>query len=394
VQPKTYCRSILLLVLVALAFIATFNMAIDPLGAYPSVHAKAFEPQRATHFSRTARGELARRGVWQIAVFGTSRPKAGMPLHHPAFATNRVCNLAVDATRMSETTAMLEYTARRNPLRHVLLCLDLAMFRASTFFTEDFAESRFNTNTSLFEYHCRGLIGANTIDQSCSAVLDVLRGQVPPEGERNGFHVRALKSGASHRALFEKTLRSLAYGYAAQTAASGEMQALRRAVEMCRERQIDLALAINPVHALDLELLAAGNKWKHFEQWKRDVTRIVAESGSSHVALWDFTGYWPPTTEEVPPAGDTATRMKFYFENSHYTPAMGALMLDRIFLGNTNQFGAKISAETIDDHLRLIRAQREAYVRTHTAEVQWVQRISKQAVSARQGNTGPEEEME
>jgi hypothetical protein len=393
-DAKRYCKLVLGIVLPALALVAAFNLLVDPLGAYPKVGLKKFERARDTRFTRVGRAELARRGHWQMAIFGTSRPKAGMPAEHLAFGTNRTCNLAVNAARMSETAAMFEYTRAHNPLRRALLCLDLAMFRDSAFEVFDFADSRFSTNLSLFNYHCKNLIGANITDQSLEAVTEMLQGHTPPAGERDGFHVRALKPGMSHRALFDKTLRSLAYGHAVQQTSTNQMRALRDVLVSSRDHEIDLTLAINPVHALDLELLVAGHAWPRFEQWKRDVVTMVAEVGATNVVVWDLGGYWEPATESVPPPGDSTTRMKFYFENSHYTPAMGALMLDRIFLGSTHDFGAKISSANIEAHLRRLQDQREAYARTHGADVEWVQRISMQALASRKKSVVPAEDTE
>jgi len=392
-QPKRYCKIILLLTLGAVSVVALFNLLVDPLNAYPSVHLKTFDGLRGRQSGRVARAELARRGDWGVAVFGTSRPKAGMPADHLIFSTNRTCNLAVDAARMSEAAAMFDYTRRHNPLRRVLLFLDFAMFRGSTFYRFDFDDSRFNPQLSLFEYHCKNLLGADATSHSYELSLDLVQKNLPPEGSRNGFHVRSLRPGTSQRVLFDKSLRALAFGYASQRVATNEMQGLRDVLAAAHEHHIELVLAINPVHALDLELLVAGDNWSRFEQWKRDTVAMIARA-APETLLWDFTGYWEPTTEAVPAPGDTTTRMKFYFENSHYTPTMGALILDRMFLRATNNFGALITVTNIEEHLQLIREQREAYARDHAADVQWVQRISKQALTARKKNADTGDEIE
>jgi hypothetical protein len=391
-EPKQYCRLSFVIAVVALGIVAIFNLLVDPLGAYRPVSAQAFEPLRATLFTRTARGELARRGPWDAIVLGTSRPKAGLPARHPVFATNRVCNLAVDAARMSEAAAIVDYTRARQPLRRVVLFLDFAMFRASTFYKYDFADSRFNPELSLFEYHCKNLIGADATERSWKFTSKLLRGFTPPEGETNGFYVHSLRAKTAQRELFERVLRTHAYAYSAMRSAHEQMEELRRVLRSCRDHNIELTLALNPVHALDLELWRAGENWERFEQWKRDLMAVVAEEGvAQRFAVWDFSGYSEFTTEEVPPPGDATARMKFYFENSHYTPALGALMLDRMLATATNDFGVKISPANIEDHLQLIRNQRENYASTHADEVQWVQRISKQALAARKKSTDAEE---
>jgi hypothetical protein len=392
-QPRRYCKAILLLTLCGAVLVALFNLLVDPLNSYPKFHLKAFDGLRGRQTGRIARAELARRGEWEMAIFGTSRPKAGMPADHPAFATNRVCNIAVDAARMSEVAKMFDYTRRHNALRRVLLCLDFAMFRASTFYRFDFDDSRFNPNLSLFEFHCKNLLGADAFSRSFGLTTDLIQKDFPPEGSRDGFHVRSLRPGTSQRVLFDKSLRALAYGYASQKIATNEMQGLHDVLAACHEHHIRLTLAINPVHGLDLELLVAGDNWSRFEQWKRDVVAMVAREDPEAV-LWDFTGYWKPTAEEVPAPGDTTTRMKFYFENSHYTPAMGAFILDRMFLGATNDFGVILTTTNLEAHLGKIRSQREQWANSHGIDVQWVQRISTQALTTRKKNSAADEEIE
>ncbi|HWN97513.1 MAG TPA: hypothetical protein VNT99_20960 [Methylomirabilota bacterium] len=394
-NAKRYCTLTILIAGVALGVVAGFNLLLDPFGVYPRVHLKAFDHFRESIFNRTARAELTHRGDWNMMILGTSRPKAGMPAQHPTFGTNRVCNLSVDAARMSEAAAIFDYARVRNPVRRVLLCLDFALSRYSLIDKSDFAESRFNPKLSLFDYHCKNMLGGNASDRSWEFLMDYVRKQFPPAGQRNGFFVHGVKPGARQRALFEKVFRSLSYGYAVQRASDEEMAAFRHMLAVCRENNIEITLAINPVHALDLELLRAGDNWERFEQWKRDVVRIVAEeSMEGRVAFWDFTGYWPPTTEEVPPASDGQTRMKYYFENSHFTPAMGALILDCMYGNATNEFGAKISTSNIEAHLARIREQREAYVLTHATDVQWVQRVAKQVLATRKRTAATAEEIE
>ena len=170
------------------------------------------------------------------------------------------------------------------------------------------------------------------------------------------------------------------------------MASFRRMIRTARAQGIELTLAINPVHALDLELVRFGGNWERFEDWRRDVVKIVAEeSPDGRVVLWDFSGYWAETTEEVPLDGDRTTRMKYYFENSHFTPAMGALMMNRMLLGATNGFGDRITPANIEAHTKRIREQREIYARTHASEIQWVEGIVQQVLAARRQSPESEE---
>lgn len=381
---RRYCCITASAIAGALALLAAINLLVDPSRAFPIIHLQSFDRFRDTLFSRVSRAELARIGRWNMVILGTSRPKAGMPAEHAAFQSNQVCNLAVDAAHMSEVEMMFAYARRHNRLKRVLICLDLALMRQPAAIQTDFEDSRFSTNFSIVPYACDNLIGAGVTDLSIKFLARRAAGNFPPAGQRDGFHVRSLPPEMRQRALFERTLRSLAGPYAVMQPTAREMQSLREVLAACRNERIDLILAINPVHALDLELLRAAGGWERFESWKRDVAQMIHdEKMEQRAALWDFSGYWPPTCEEVPPSGDSHTRMRFYFENSHYTPAMGALMLDRIYCGATNNFGRILTLDTIEQHLALLRTQRDQYAASHSSDVAWVQRLTKQVLAAR-----------
>ena len=390
-NAKRYTRLVLLLTGSAVLAVAVLNLLVDPLGAYPQWDLRTFAPERDGLFHRTARAEQARRGTWDMAILGTSRPKIGLPSVHPAYGTNEVCNLSVNAALMSETAVMFDYTLQHNPLRRVLLGLDFAMFRKTRPGQLGFEESRFNANLPLFDYHAKNLLGASAINSSTEFIINRLTHTPLPEGQRRGFYIHPLKPGAIQRAVVDKQFRNLALGEANTRSQTNELQSLRHFLAVAREHHVEVSLAINPIHALQLELMQAGQNWDRFEQWKRDVVQIVAEETEGHATLWDFTGYTGVTAEEVPPAGST-NRMKYYFETSHYTPATGTLMLDRIYGISTNSFGNRLTPANLESHLAALRADRETYVALHAADVEWAHRISRQMQAGRRLSDGTADE--
>ena len=78
------------------------------------------------------------------------------------------------------------------------------------------------------------------------------------------------------------------------------------------------------------------------------------------------TGYTGYVGETVPPAGDTTTRMKWYLEASHFTPALGEEVLNRLLASGAEQygpsdFGVRLTTNNLAAHLSRIRADRETY---------------------------------
>jgi hypothetical protein len=363
--------------LATIAALAAINVLVDPAGAYPALHLRCFEPLRYVGLDRVTKAEMAGRGDWQVIILGSSRAETGLPAAHPFLATNRTCNLSFAASRFPELVSAFDFAASHNQLQHVILCVDLYMFSPGTPWVENFAESRFNPSLNLSAYYSKQLLGRSCTDRTWETIRRRLQGYQPAPQETRGFHSHGLDPATSQRELFGRVLRILGAGYRKQAVDPEHLALFRHIVTVCRNQKIDLQVAVMPVHALDLELLYASGRWSEFEKWKTDLVKVLAEEGvEGQFNLWDFTGYAGPVAETVPPEGDTKTRMKYYFENSHCTPVLGGMMLDVMFGGGgTNAFGARLERANLQPHLARILADRTAYARTNAAEIQWVGRI-------------------
>jgi hypothetical protein len=372
---KRFAMVWLLTSLGAVAAIAALNMLVDPAGAYRGLHSRAFEPLRYLDLNCVTKAEMVRRGDWQVIILGSSRAETGLPATHPFLATNRTCNLSFAGTRFPELMAAFDYACQHNPLKHVILCVDSYMFSPGTRWIEDFPESRFNPEFRAFDYYCKQLLGRSSTDRTWDAIRRRFQGYKPIPQDRHGFHKHGLEAKTSQRELFSRVLRILGGGYRHQSLDPADLEMFRHMVRVCRDRRIDLQVAIMPVHALDLELLYAGGRWSQFERWEADLVEILAQEGvDGKFGVWDFTGYAGPPAEAVPPEGDHTTRMKYYFENSHCTPVLGGLMLDAMFEGATT-FGIKLDQANIKAHLARVLEDRAAYARTNAADIAWVSRI-------------------
>ena len=367
----------LLLTALGLAGLAGFNVLVDPAGAFPACHLKMFEPLRYLDSDRTAKAEMARRGDWQTIILGSSRAQIGFPATHQVLVTNHSCNLGLAGVRFPEMVAAFDFTHRLNPLRRVILCLDLYMFCEGSQWKEDFQESRFNPGFGRFQYYCKHLFGRVSTDRAWEALCRKLRHYQPEAGSTCGFFHPELGARVSQRKLFDGGLHVHGLDYPGLKLAPSSMAMLRHVVRVCRDEHTDLRLVIMPPHALDVELLHASGRWPQFEQWKTDLVALLAEEGvEGKIGLWDFTGYAGPPSEAVPAANDMTNRMSFYLENSHFTPRVGGLILDTLFgSGGTNAFGARLDRASLKPHLARILEDRAAYVRTNATEIAWVRQI-------------------
>ena len=382
---RTYLWIFCGMVLAGLSGVLLLNVLVDPNGAYPGFSLRQIEPYRTEFASRPAKAELAARGDFDLLLVGSSRLRVGMPVRHPAYGPARVCNLGLGATTLSETAAVLDFALRHNKVRTVLLGADFHLFSDSREIDPTFATSRFNPELEVFEYHCRNLLGAEATANAWSLLRLRLTGKPPPEGE-NGFVPKHVPPKASQRDLFAKRIRSSLTDPGAEGSfrrSEQRLEAFRQMIRSCRTNGIQLIVFIPPVHALQLETIRVAGHALAFEEWKRDLVRILAEENASgSVPLWDFTGYSGFVAEQIPAEGNRSARMKWYLEVSHFTPALGDLVLRRMLGGDESAtdlqtaFGVRLLPDNIDHHLVKQRAARDAYAKANPEEIAWLEKLA------------------
>lgn len=123
----------------------------------------------------------------------------------------------------------------------------------------------------------------------------------------------------------------------------------------------DLRLFITPLNISVRFLIDAVGLGPRYQYWLKELVRInedeARRAGRKPFPIWDFGDANTITREPIPPRGDM-TPMKWFWETSHYRRATGDLILDRIFnyrdpgRALPNDFGVRLTAETIDAHLK------------------------------------------
>ena len=371
------------------------NLLVDPLGAYRAVSLAAFAPYRAPQANRQAKAELIARGGCETLLLGSSRVLVGLPVDLPSYHSSNVYNLALSGTTLTETTGVLDFSLRHNPLRRVVIGLDFHMFSEAREAKSAFATSRFNPHLDLVEYHGRNLFGSQALGDSWGMLWQKLRRRPPALGER-GWVPKSIPRNTSQRELFIQRIQDALVNPGSDTGyrpSPERLEIFREMVRRCRRDQVELILFIPPVHALEMEALHAVGLWPEFERWKTDLLRIVAEEGGADsVPLWDFTGFTGPVAEPLPSPEDRVTRMKYYLEVSHFTPALGRAVVARM-LGDPASlpadmagFGVRLTSATLPAHLAGLRTNREAFAAANPEEVALVARLAAAAKGRKSAN--------
>ena len=381
---RLYSRVFAACTLTGLAMVAALNLLVDPLGAYPGVSLKAMEPYRRQLMSRPAKAEMLLRNRCELLLLGTSRVQAGMPVDHPAYGTTNVLNLGLAGTTLPEIAAVLEFALRHQRPKRVLLGADFFLFSDVRGAGGDFDNSRFNPNLQSLDYHFKNILGSHMVADSWMLLRQWSRGEPPPKTEK-GFLSKSLRPGASQRESFVRSVRRFLTEpevYGAYHYSPGRLDIFQQMLHRCRDEQVELIVFIPPVHALELETVRAAGLWPTFERWKADLARILAEEGvADTIPFWDFTGFAGVLGESVPAAGDTTTRMRWYFEQSHFTRALGELVLNRLLPPKSSRadlpdFGERLTTNNVAAHQDRLRRERDAYVASHSGEVEWINRLA------------------
>lgn len=139
-----------------------------------------------------------------------------------------------------------------------------------------------------------------------------------------------------------------------------------------RTRGIEVHLFTYPYHADLLETLMDLELWPLMEEWKRRVRALAMAPATRAASLWDFTTYNSYTTERIPPPGDTASDMAWYWEPGHFKASFGDRMIAAICAAWSEPGkpgavpGSNLMMANIDAALADIRA-REAQYRAERA---------------------------
>jgi hypothetical protein len=171
----------------------------------------------------------------------------------------------------------------------------------------------------------------------------------------------------------------LAYASTPAAAESGSLNYVGRIVRFCREHGIELRIFTTPTHARNLEISVLAGSWPRLEAGKRRLAEILARDAAEHpgqppVPFLDFADYSSITTEPLPPP-EGREELRNYWDSSHFKERVGDLVLDRLFGLSVPgrelppDFGVRVTASNLEQHLAGIRARQAAYRASRAGDV-------------------------
>ena len=391
-MARAYCIKFLIAASLVFFGTALFNYIADPYSIWGSPSIKGVNTSKYSVFHERIQSYVS----WShwpkppsTILLGTSRTADGLRENHPTFQNDTTYNMALGGQPIDETLLLFKHALKSGKLKKVVIGLDFFAFNA--YWAADSADQEKRLTPGL---NLDLLFNSSTLSDS----FTTLRQSFPALGivrSAQGAEAESLNNAPASpgilpmRVLFKEVEKIYVdyhrpypyriYSYSNAKKGNNTINDFRELLKIAYANNIELHLLISPSHAWHWEGLANVELWQDWEQWKRTLTRINAEEANKSAKpiypIWDFSGYNSITTETVP-ATNSADRMKWYSDSSHYNRACGDLILDRVFslsdasMPIPDDFGILIDEHNITTHLKDIRRARAHYAETHPSDVQ------------------------
>jgi hypothetical protein len=352
--------------------VAAINALVDASGTYRLDLLPLGEFTEAQG-SRVTKVERLTWQRWDGVLFGSSRVAQGVSADDPLWNGQRVYNAGLPGLKYRQLSRLLNYSLDRQPPRRIWLFIDFFGFARLQREDPEFAHSRCSRQWNVVDFHVRELLGYAASRDSARSIANALR-NAPADWSLRGDWIRDSLHQWARPEAFAFMLRMFSCSddwFAGFEYDSGWVRQLGRDVTRARGLGIETFVVISPVHALQLELVARAGLWERFERWKADLlTELPGEQ-----VIWDFTGCGAACEEAVTDdAGPDA--MRWFYDNSHFTPALGRQVVRAVLQRGSSEggeaLGRMLSRDGLAEQLRGIREGRERYAHGHAREVGWV----------------------
>lgn len=395
---QSYINNYMMIFFGGLLLVASLNFVVDPQKIFAVVDIKSFNHEKpfiTDGGMRKLKSLEIERGNYDTILLGTSRTLNALYPLHSAFNSSLVYNAGFPGTNMFEIYKVFQFTKNNTEISTVMLGLDFLTFSNKRTVSGDFNDSRF-ANKNIFSIYIDAIL---SMENTRKSLITLTKQYSTDISIINGFRNKR-KTDINHRKLFRDILTKNflvnQQTYAGFSYSRDRLDLFRQLVEDCRQKNIKLSLFISPIHARQIEAMRVLNIFPEFQQWKRDLVKILAEDAVANpnkkpIFLWDFTGYNSITTEAIPPA-DSKKEMKWYWESSHYKKELGDVVLDIMFnypekmKDAPSDFGVVINSSNIESHLQRIRTEQARYKQNFPEEVEEVERLARESAHIRKAS--------
>ena len=369
-------RRVFLVILLAsgTAFAVT-SLLVDPWSSDFGTSIDALSPYR-DHGSRTAKAMIPSRLGCGTLFIGTSRSETGFSSKDLLAGRNAV-NLGLSATNVAEIEFVLDYALSSCDPSLIVLEASLLAFGTARTTNHDFEQSPLNPDLEATEFWLSSVFSGRALHQSLDVLSRFAKAEASPIDSR-GFNTKTVQTTSKEatRGVLTQFFTNPETYYHFELSFD-RLAGFERMLNKIRARRIATVVFIPPVHAVQLEAIRIAGLWSSFERWKV----LMASMGQrTNVDIYDFADYSPILAETISESEELP--MRWFFESSHFRPALGEKVLARILTGQSDAElpGTRLSTASTSQHLATIRTRREHYALNNPSDVAWVEEIYREAM--------------
>lgn len=308
----------------------------------------------------------------ETIIMGSSRAQYGFDPDR----LKRGYNLSLPGAAIYEMRSYIDLASTVRSVKRIIFAADFFMFNASYPVKPDFSAERL---ADPVNFDFKPLFSLSTLGHSLETIRSQKRGTAMKlNGQMKAEKKDKANAKIGNRQAFLNNERSyLNSVYFPPPQKSFSFQSpdgdysfadFSAILDLCAERNVELIVLIPPPHARQLVLIDEAGLWPQYEEWKRRMVEINDE----RFALWDFSGFTPYANEKI------SEGMRYYWEGSHFKPALGIIMLDRVLNEDAGgSIGVKLSRGNVEVHLKEALRGKEAYVLSHSEDVREVREMVK-----------------
>ncbi|WP_222426879.1 DUF1574 domain-containing protein [Hyella patelloides] len=302
-------------------------------------------------------------------IMGSSRTKQGIDPESSALGKEQnFYNLAINGPNFYEARRYIEHAIHNQPeLKEIILGVDFFMFNQDLENQPTFNSSRLEKNHLIFDDAVKNLFSLDVVNNSLETIKASQNSPdtVDDDYGDDGFMPNRNFNNGQTIWRFNQSIKLYFSLHSNYQFSESYWNDFKQIVQLCRENNIELKVFLSPAHATQWESIYTTKRWDVFEQWKRELVKIIP--------VWDFSGYNSITTEPI------AKYMDNYVDSSHYTPEIGNLILQRMLDKQTDEipqdFGTIINQENIEQHLANIKSDRQKWLKNNPEEVDLVRKF-------------------
>lgn len=386
---KSYLKKYLFLVFIALLFSSGFILIIDPLYIFRIVNIKGFNAQKPFYQDggmRESKSIDLNSGKYDVVLFGTSRVNQGIDSSHPLFPhhlfpNQHIFNAGLNGAHFYETYKVFKFASEQNQLDTAIIDLGFEFFTNQQRVIDAFYESKFaDKNQNMIIANFNDLFSYKMLERSWKTfAINRATKQVSLTSEKaKNNRIKGIFNSVK---LLKPADDSLQYN------SPDTISLVKQIIEEARAKNIKLYLLIAPVHARHLENKRLSDLYPVYEQWKRDLVKVVAEDARKHpeqnlIYLWDFEGYNSVTTE-VPETNEPKDELTWFKDQTHQTRELGNWVMEVMFSYPNrpdyipSDFGVLLTEDNIEQHLQKIRQDQAKYHLQYPEEIKKIERLAK-----------------